>query len=299
MPRLAHTAPAALLSAFLLLVFLGADPAAVRAQDAEGAPADSPADSLGTDTPSDTSPASVGLMEAVKEAGREGNGQVKLAGDRSTSPTEPTSFIVNLTNTPKFGIQTNATSNSYYGNFSNVVIMRNAARLATDLSYRWGDFRQQIKTTESRTFQTSYSNGTLLPFGLTIIANRDWNEDRTTNSSGTENIARRDNQRASMNLSAPQMTWRNINFSLKSSSGLTDNKSITQGQRNDVSEAFLDGGLKMGTEIVEGVSVAGRLYGRTSSAVIWITGGTPTASSTPWAGMRTRRLSTRSSSKMP
>ncbi len=239
MPRLAHTAPAALLSAFLLLVFLGADPAAVRAQDAEGAPADSPADSLGTDTPSDTSPASVGLMEAVKEAGREGNGQVKLAGDRSTSPTEPTSFIVNLTNTPKFGIQTNATSNSYYGNFSNVVIMRNAARLATDLSYRWGDFRQQIKTTESRTFQTSYSNG-------------------------TENIARRDNQRASMNLSAPQMTWRNINFSLKSSSGLTDNKSITQGQRNDVSEAFLDGGLKMGTEIVEGVSVAGRLYGRTS-----------------------------------
>lgn len=176
-----------------------------------------------------------------------------------------TPFFMAITNTPKAGANTSATVNKYYGELVTNLSMREAASFGNTLRFSWSDFRQQIKTSESRSIQSNYSSGTQLPLGFSISAGRDWSRDKTTSSSGYENVSRRDNTRASLSLVPLKTTWRGLNLGLRSSSGLTDRKSVNQGQRSDVAEIFVDGGLKIGTRVAEGITIAGRFYGKTSS----------------------------------
>lgn len=237
----------------LLLTFIVFGGTGAWAQDGGGAPAGADSALVAADT--DTL-LTGGMAGASQGAG--GRRQLgRTPADRS--------FFKSITFAPKAGVKTGSATNTYFGELVNNVNMRDSAKLTNSLNYSWSDFRQQIKTTESREFQSSYSAGTQLPVGVTLNVGRNWNEDLTTNNAGIQNVSRRDNSRGSLSLLPPRMTWQGLNISLKSSSGLTDQKSINQGQRNDVAEAYLDGGAKIGTELADGISIAGRLYGRTSS----------------------------------
>jgi len=176
-----------------------------------------------------------------------------------------TGFFVDFKNVPKAGIKTNVTSSMYYGEFSNTLGMAQNSKLTTRAGYSWMDFRTQIKTSEKRDAGTTYNSGLALPFMVTLQGNRNWSEDLTTNSGGHENISKRDFKTGSLTLAKPKLVLGGFNLALKLSSGVSDQKSVNQAQRNDFSEQYLDGGLKVGAEVIEGVSVAGRVFGRTTS----------------------------------
>lgn len=174
------------------------------------------------------------------------------------------SFISSFKNEPKAGIKSNVTSTMYYGDFTNTIDLPSSSRMTNKAGFSWMNFRQQIKTTEKREASTSFNAGVLLPFMATVQASRTWKEDLTTNNAGHENVSKRDYKTGSLNLTKPKMVLGGVNFTMKSSMGANDQRAITQDQRNDVSETFLDGGLMVGKNIFEGVSVAGRVFGRTS-----------------------------------
>lgn len=181
------------------------------------------------------------------------------------SPEENDSdFISKFENTPRAGIKTSVTSTMYYGDFLNTIGFNKTSTLTNKLGFSWMDFRQQIKTSEKRTGSTNYNTGLMLPFMATLQGSRTWSEDLTTNSGGHENVSKRDYKTGGLMLSKPKLILGDFNFVLKSSAGANDQRAVNQDQRNDVSETYLDGGMQVGTEVMEGVSVAGRLFGRTT-----------------------------------
>jgi hypothetical protein len=173
-------------------------------------------------------------------------------------------FFVKFTNTPKAGIRTNVTSNMYYGDFKTTLNMIKAASFSSTLNYSWSDFRQQIKTAEKRGIMGTYSSGSNLPVIASLRGSKDWSEDITTNSGGFENVSKRDYRTGGLTLSKPKLNWGAFDLTLKSSTGLNEQKAVNQNQQNNFKETYLDGGMQVGSEIVEGVTVAGRLYGRTT-----------------------------------
>ncbi len=248
----------------LLIVLLCVPPTMAWAQSDDRT--HSPADSLATaegDTLAGDNPQSRGLSGAGKEATdyqNQGQNQQGYEQDRE----ENTSFFVSTKNNPKAGVRTNVTNNMYYGEFTNILNLIKSSTMTNKVGYSWTDFRQQIKTNEKRNASSSYNAGRTLPFMATLKGNYDWSEDNTTNAGGHENVSRRDFRSGGLLLSKPQLKLGGVNLTLKSAAGMNDQKSLTQGQNNNVAESYLDGGMQAGTEIFEGVTVAGRLYGRTT-----------------------------------
>ncbi len=177
---------------------------------------------------------------------------------------EGKSFITKFDNTPKAGIRTNVTSTMYYGDFTNSIGMSHSSTMTNKLGYSWAEFRQQIKTSEKRDVSSSYNTGLMLPFMATLQASRNWKQDLTTNAAGRDNVSKRDYKTGGLMLSKPKLILGGFNFTLKSSAGANDQQAVNQSQRNDVSENYLDGGMQVGTQVFDGVSVAGRVFGRTT-----------------------------------
>ncbi len=173
-------------------------------------------------------------------------------------------FFSDFTNIPKVGIKTNVTSSMYYGDFTNTMGFAQSALLTNKASFSWMDFRQQIKTTEKREASTSFNTGRLLPFALTLQASRTWKEDITTNTSGRHNVSKRDYKTGGLKLVKPKMNLGPVVLSLRSSAGGNEQKAVNQSQRNDFSESYLDGGMQVGSEVLSGVTMVGRLFGRTT-----------------------------------
>ncbi len=210
------------------------------------------------DTLTTDSPASGGLAGVAEAA----EGQEGVYQDLNQGREQDTSFLVGLKNTPKAGIKTNVTSYMYYGDFTNIITMAQGATMTNKVSYSWSEFRQQIKTNEKRSANSSYNTGRTLPFMATLKGSWDWNEDNTINAGGFENVSKRDYKSAGLLFSKPQLRIGGMRLTLKSSAGMNDQKSINQNRRNDVAESYLDGGMQVGTDVFEGVTVAGRLFGR-------------------------------------
>ncbi len=201
-----------------------------------------------------------GLAAVVDSA--ESGEESSADDEQEQEPVGP--FFSKLENSPKAGIQTNVTSNRYYSDLITTLNMRQGALFTNKLNYSWSDFRQQIKTTEKRGLTANYSSGVLLPFMSTIRGSRDWSENTTTNSGGHENLSKRDYRTGGVALSKPKLSLGILDFTLKSSAGLNQQKAVNQNQRNDFQEKYLDGGMQVGAEIAQGVTVAGRLFGRST-----------------------------------
>ncbi len=212
---------------------------------------------------SDSTSGGSGLADAAKIASEKEKVD-KQEFEYNQGGDQTTGFFKSMSNTPKAGVRTNVTSNMYYGDFTNVLNMAEGSMMTSKVNYSWSDFRQQIKTNEKRGVSSNYSTGRVLPFVTTFKGSWDWNEDNTTNAGGHENVSQRNFKTAGLLLNKPQLNIKGMRLILKSSAGVNDQKSITQKQRNDVLENYLDGGMQVGTDVFEGVTVAARLFGRTT-----------------------------------
>ncbi|MCP4290724.1 MAG: hypothetical protein GY780_02660 [bacterium] len=228
----------------MLIFFVGSEPALGQEQ------ADASADS--TTAPSENESSSQGGMhQAASEAKNE---PLQVEGD--------TSFFKSISFKPKSGIKTNVTSNQYYGDVNNIITMAQGGQITNNVGFSWTDYRQQIKTIEKRSANTLYTTGRTFPFVATAKADWAWSLDKTTNAGGFDNISKRDYKTGGLIFNQPKMTFGALKVTMKGSTGLNDQKAINRDQRNDVKEAYLDGGMQVGTQVADGVHIAGRLFGR-------------------------------------
>ena len=177
----------------------------------------------------------------------------------------PTGFFIGLNNSAKAGISFDVRVNRFYGELKNDVVMAGGSTFNNTAKWSWDDFRQQEKTVDVRNDRFLYNSGTLLPFKLSSNGSWDWSEDNTINSAGFENLSKRDFKTGNIQLNKPKFDLAGMKAILKTSVGTSDQKAVSRDQRNDFTEAFLDGGAQLGRELVEGVALATSVYGKTIS----------------------------------
>jgi hypothetical protein len=225
-------------------------PAVTLAQDS------AQADSLAT-TGGDTLSSNMTLAEMA---------ELQSAGSQSAEAEDlPTSFFIGLDSNAKVGISFDVRVNRFYGELKNDVAMRGGSTFNNTAKWSWDDFRQQEKTVDARNERFLYNSGSLLPFKLSTSGSWDWSEDNTINTAGFENLSKRDFKTGNIQLNKPKFDIAGMNAILKSSVGTSDQKAVNRDQRNDFTEAFLDGGAQLGRELVEGVALATNVYGKTIS----------------------------------
>lgn len=259
LPGLAAALPLVL----LVLAAQSADPAAAQSGDPAGAASDTtaaaPADSLAAPTApggltqftGDQTPAAMAAAQAQASGGLSAAGLVQVP------------FFHTITNRPTAGIKSDVRVNRYYGELGTTLGMEAGSTFTNTASYSWDAFRQQDKTIEARGEKFTYSAGKLLPFTVTSSGSWDWSEDQTTNNAGLSNLSKRDLKLGSLRVNQPKFDLGPLKAILNSGVAINDQKSTNQNQRNDFSEASLDGGGQLGARIAPGVMVATRAYGKT------------------------------------
>lgn len=169
-----------------------------------------------------------------------------------------------FSNTPKSGVKADVRQFGYY------------SELATDLGFAggsfsntaawsWDEYRKQDKTLQKRTDNFLYTPARTLPVGLAVTGTWDWSEDMTVNTAGFANLSKRDVKAGALTAEKTGLVLGPLVNSLKTEARLDDQKSENQGQRNDFQEASLGARLQSGWRLADGVTVAGRAYGKTTA----------------------------------
>jgi hypothetical protein len=182
-----------------------------------------------------------------------------LAALKAAQP-EP-SLITKWDISPQSKIRAEIRKILYQVDVSNELELRDKSTVTQNLSTSLDDYRQQDKTVEKRDGSLIYRSSKTRTTSGTINMMRNWNEDRVTNSSGAVNTNKRDFQSAVANVQKTGMNLKGIEFLATGAGSIADQKSEAQGQRNDFSEAALNGMLHSTYAFTEGVSLQAH-YGR-------------------------------------
>jgi hypothetical protein len=238
------------LIALLLLVAAGA-----AAQE------EAPADTVAVDADVESRPeALAGFIPPPGGMVPPGYGDPDAAAAPMSGP-----LFLSFDNKPKAGVKATVQQYQYYGEWESLVAMRGGANATNKIGWSWAEYRKQDKTIERRDDQFNWSAGALLPVTTTILGNWDWSEDKTVNSAGVANLVKRDYKRGSVNLSKTKLETGDFVHTAKLIGQVEDQKSINQAQRNDFTEATGSAGLQTGWNVADGVVLAGRVYGTTTS----------------------------------
>ncbi len=173
-------------------------------------------------------------------------------------------WFVSLTNTPKAGVKASVQKYQYYGEWKSLVAMRGGSSFDHTFGWSWNDYRKQDKTIEERHDKFTWNGADLLPMTTTISGNWDWSEDKTVNTSGVYNLAKRDYKRGSLNLTKTRLQTGNFIHTIKAMGQFEDQKSVSLNQRNDFTEGSGSLGGQTGFAVAPGVVLAGRLWGTAS-----------------------------------
>ncbi len=176
-----------------------------------------------------------------------------------------TGFFTQVLNAPKAGVRATVQQYQYYSQWETSLLMRSGASLDNTLGWSWADYRKQDKTIEKREDQLTWNAGQQLPLTTSIVGNWDWSEDKTVNSAGVANLAKRDYLRGSLNLSKTKLQTGSFVHGIRGMGTVEDQKSLNQSQRNDFAEATGSVGAQSAWQIAKGLTMAGRLWGSTTS----------------------------------
>jgi hypothetical protein len=165
------------------------------------------------------------------------------------------------TNKPEMSVKANVTKVNYGGTWTNTVRVRDGGSLNTTGSMGFDSYRRQDKTVENRSAGTTYNSGTLLPVTLSAEARTDWMEDVTTNTAGNTNLNKRQTRRAGLRASRNDILTGPVSHDVSAGWFYNDQRAINLNQRNDTDDGEISGAIRSGVTVVDGVTVATRLYG--------------------------------------
>ncbi len=187
-------------------------------------------------------------------------------GQAATSASDAASgpFLKSIGNKPKAGVKANVRQYSYFGENVFSLGFREGSFSNTS-KWSWEDFRKQEKTVEKRSDNFSYNGGKLLPFVFNMTGSWDWTNDLTTNTAGFDNLFKRETKNGTLTASRQKFRTGALINSFHTDLRMDDQQGINQNQVNNFKETSLSGGYQGGIEIAEGISLAGRIYGKTTS----------------------------------
>ena len=198
-----------------------------------------------------------GGLSGISQQARDG-----VSFQEQAPATDGLGFWGRLTNEPKAGSKTDVRVNTWYTDWNTSLKMAEGSIFNNKLSWSWDDYRQQDRTAEKRSWLADYNAGTQLPVTLRVNSTWDWSEDRTLNAGGLTNLSKRDYKKGEVALNKVGLKTGIFTTSLSSHLGMNDQTAVNRDQPNDFSEAFVDGGAKVGARVADGVSLAARLFGR-------------------------------------
>ncbi len=181
------------------------------------------------------------------------------------SASEGGGFFTTFTNKPKAGVKANDRTFLYYGEWENSLGMYKGSLMTNTVGWSQEEYRKQDKTVEKRSLKSLYNAGSVLPFSLGVNGSWNWSEDFTTNTSGNPNLSKRDIRLGTVTVSKKRVRTGPLLHSFRGGFGINTQNAITQHKKNDFNESNFNGGIQTGMNLIEGVTAAGRVYGKNVS----------------------------------
>lgn len=192
-----------------------------------------------------------------------------MTGSQSLDALQPSPpelpLILNWDVSPVARVRSEVRKVLYQMDLNNEIAMRDKSNISQSLSTSLDDYRQQDKTVEKRDGSLVYRSATGRNLGGTVNMSRNWSEDRVKNKSGTVNTNKLDYQRAIANLQSSGLRMAGVEWLVTGAGSISDQKSLSQGKPNDISEAALNGMLHGAVNPIDGVAVQAH-YGRINSS---------------------------------
>ncbi len=170
-------------------------------------------------------------------------------------------LFFNCSNTPEVGVTANVNQVDYTVRWANSVKARDGGTINNNFGLGMDTFRRQDRTTETRNASIDYGSGQLMPVVLSAQARIDWSEDITTNTGGITNVNARKVRRVGLGVSRTQLLTGLISHNLMGGGYYNDQNAVNQQQINNFREGEINGAIRSGAPIAEGINVATRIYG--------------------------------------
>lgn len=245
---------------WLLLLLLSSVAAVAQDREVEqdGAAA---ADTTEADLSELTMQERIARLQAEREA-REG-----AAAADSTGEGEGDNRIFHTCiNNPEVGTKTNVTKANYFARLGNTVQVYGGGSIADSYNYSYDSYRRQDRTVETRGANVTYTSGEgqepyqLLPVILRMEASTNWSEDITVNSAGSRNVKRNETRRAGINASRNRLRTGFMLQNITAGWYTNTRSGENLGEANESSDTEINGAIRTGIPIAEGVALATRIY---------------------------------------
>lgn len=231
---------------------LGAADAAAATPDA------APADSLAS-APADSARASLPMAEMLGLSADEA-AVAQLQQEQGPAP-----FISSWTITPKAAYSAKMQKTGYTSDLTNSLTLRDKSSLSQRTSISLDDYRTQNKTVETRSGNLNYNTDGQRDLTGSLALSDNWTRDEITNSANTTNVNRRETRLANASLKRKDLELGGISHDMVVNGSYNQQIAEQIGQRNDISEAALDGALRSEYRPREWLSVHSGTYAMTKS----------------------------------
>jgi len=225
--------------------------------------ATAPADTTEIDTTNMTPAMRANL--ARLQAERDSRDGAAVAEDADAEPDNR--IFHSCTNTPEVGTKANVTKANFFARMGNEVKVYGGGSISEAYNFSYDSYRRQDRTVEARGATVTYLSGEgaepykLLPVLLRLEASTNWSEDITVNSAGRRNTKQSETRRAGVNASRTNLRTGPVVQHLSAGWFYNSTAGVNLGETNERSDSELNGAVRTGIPIAEGLSLATRLYG--------------------------------------
>ena len=176
-----------------------------------------------------------------------------------------TPFITSWTFVPKLGYKAKMQKTGYDCGITTTLSLRDKSILTQTLTTTLDDYRSQEKTVETRSASVAYTTDAQRALTGSLNLTDNWSRDEITNSAGTTNVNRRETRLASATLKRDSLVLGGLAHDLAVKGNYNQQIAEQLGQKNDISEAALDGALRSEYRPREWLSMHSGLYAVTKS----------------------------------
>ncbi len=178
---------------------------------------------------------------------------------------EATGFIRSWTRVPKASFKAGMQKVGYTSDLSNTLSLCDNSNFSQTLKITLDDYRAQEKTMEKRSATLNYSTSSQRDLIGSLNLSDNWSKTEVTNSAGNTSVNKRDTRRAFASLKRDDLELAGVAHDMVVNGSFNQQLAEQLNQRNDISEAALDGALRSDCQARDWLSMHTGVYGRTNS----------------------------------
>ncbi|MBC8423168.1 hypothetical protein H8E07_03505 [bacterium] len=190
---------------------------------------------------------------------------LNLRAEADADTTTSTGFLKSWSRIPKASFKAGMQKVGYSSDLSNMMILGDNSTLSQQLRIALDDYRAQEKTSEKRSASFNYATDSQKALVGSLNLSDNWSKDEVTNSAGNTSINKRDARRASASLKRDGFSLAGTSHDVAVNGVVNQQLAEQLNQRNDISEASLDGALRSGYQARDWLSMHTGLYASSQS----------------------------------